>query len=184
MPLKVGAVLLDGVGGWLSVTVGERVSTKKLTGALKPVAFPIELFCDATAVYSPVLSSGLAWPEVQVPPVPEAPALETTGPAALDPAWISIVTASVSPALPVNDGVVSLEGDFGWFRVTCGGAVSTVKVTVALTPAGLPSELGCVAIAVYWPSASSGLAAPDSHSPPLPDAVALETAVPPAFVPS
>src|SRR5437773_475729 len=83
---------------------------------------------------SPVLSSGLAWPELQSPPVPVAPAVETTGPAALGPSWIAIVTGVLSDAVPENDGVVSFEGDFGRFKVTSGGPVSTLNVTGALTP--------------------------------------------------
>jgi hypothetical protein len=59
------------------------------------------------------------------------------------------VTAVVSLAVPVKDGVVSLEGDLGVLSVTLGAAVSTVNVTGALRPAGSPNELGSVAIAVY-----------------------------------
>jgi hypothetical protein len=55
---------------------------------------------------------------------------------------MSTVTAVVSLAEPVKDGVVSFDGDSGWFNVTVGEAVSTVNVTGALTPAGFPSELG------------------------------------------
>jgi hypothetical protein len=61
---------------------------------------------------------------------------------------MAIVTGVVSLANPVKDGVVSLEGDFGWFSVTSGDAVLTVNVTGSLVPAGLPSELGWVATAV------------------------------------
>ena len=48
---------------------------------------------------------------------------------------------------------------------TSGAIGSTSKVTGALTPAGFPSELVCVATAVYWPHASVGLALADSQPP-------------------
>jgi hypothetical protein len=54
----------------------------------------------------------------------------------------------VSLALPVNDGVVSFDGDGGLFNVTVGEAVLTTNVTLLLLPAGFPNELGCVATAV------------------------------------
>jgi hypothetical protein len=47
-----------------------------------------------------------------------------------------------SVAVPVNDGVVTLEGVFGWFSITVGEFVSTVKVTGTLFPVAFPSELG------------------------------------------
>jgi hypothetical protein len=58
------------------------------------------------------------------------------------------VTVVVSLALPVNDGVVSLDGDAMEFNDTPGDAVLTTKVTLLLLPSGFPRELGCVAIAV------------------------------------
>ena len=92
----------------------------------------------------------------------------------------------VSLAVPVKDGVVSLEGDFGAFNVTLGAAVSTVKVSGSLAPAGFSSGLSCIAIAVYCPLDRAGLASPELQSPPLPVAVALETiepfAVDPAYI--
>src|SRR5438270_8143755 len=97
---------------------------------------------------------------------------------------MSTVTVPVSLALPVNDGVVSFDGDFGWSKVTVGEAVLTTKVTALLLPAGFPSELGCVATAVYWPLDNAGLACPELQLPPVPAAVALETTVPSAEPPS
>jgi hypothetical protein len=97
---------------------------------------------------------------------------------------MSIVTGVVSLAFPLKDGVVSFEGDFGWFNVTSGAAVFTVKATGALFPAGLPRELLCVATAVYWPLTSAGLALPDVQSPPVPVASALATGVPCALDPA
>ena len=85
--------------------------------------------------------------------------------------------------MPVNDGVVLFDSIAGALTVTAGGCVLTVNVTGALTPAGLPSELGSVAIAVYWPSASGGEALLEVHAPPLPGAVAPATTVPFASVP-
>src|SRR5436190_1461987 len=93
------------------------------------------------------------------------------------------VTVSVSLAVPLKEGVVSLDGDAGWLNVTVGEAVLTVTVRVSLRPSGLPSELGCVATAVYWPLASAGLAWPELQLLPVPSAVALETWVPSALLP-
>jgi hypothetical protein len=85
------------------------------------------------------------------------------------------VTVVVSLAKPVKEGVVFLDGDFGGFKVTVGAEVLTVKVTVLLFPAAFPSELGCVAIAVYSPLERALLAVPEVQLPPLGFAVALET---------
>jgi hypothetical protein len=46
---------------------------------------PSELSCTATAVYCPLVSAGLALPEDQPPPLPDALALDTGEPLALDP---------------------------------------------------------------------------------------------------
>jgi len=90
----------------------------------------------------------------------------------------------VSLAVPVKDGVVLLDGVSGWFRVTVGGAVLTVKVTGALVPVGLPrSELSWVATAVYSPLDSVGLAAPEVQLPPAWLAVAVATIGPSGFAP-
>jgi hypothetical protein len=90
----------------------------------------------------------------------------------------------VSLAEPSNVGFVLLDGDTGWPSVTVGEAVSTVNVTGALTPAALPSELGCVAIAVYWPLGRGGAEGPDVHVPPVGVAVAVATTVPVAVAPA
>ena len=87
--------MFDGVFGWLRVTVGELVSTEKVTGALSPAGFPGELPCVATAVYWPLTSEGLALLELHAPPVPVAMSLETSVPSDGMPAWLSFVTASV-----------------------------------------------------------------------------------------
>ena len=85
-PLKDGAVLFDGDGGAFKVTVGDVVSTVKVTGLLAPEGLPSELSCVATAVYCPLESAGLAWPDAKAPPVPVAVALATTTPLAVAPA--------------------------------------------------------------------------------------------------
>src|SRR5438128_1517698 len=73
--------------------------------------------------------------------------------------WMT--TEVVSLAVPVNDGVVSLEGDFGWANVTVGEAVSTVKVTGgSLRPVSV-RMLVCVACAVYTPSLSGAVGSSD-----------------------
>src|SRR5437899_13029157 len=97
-----------------------------------------------------------------------------------------IVTVVVSLAVPLNDGVVSLDGEDGDLSVTVGDVVSTVKDTGLLVPAGFPSELCCVAIAVYvcLPFSSAGLAGDELQPPPVPVAVALERTGPSALLPA
>jgi hypothetical protein len=89
-------------------------------------------------------------------------------------------------ALPLNAGVLLLERNAGEFKVTVGGVVLTTNVTDALRPAGFPSGLSCVATAVKVcrPVESAGFALPEVQLPPVPVAVALETSVPSALVPS
>src|SRR5438128_11270645 len=94
------------------------------------------------------------------------------------------VTEVVSLAEPLNDGAVLLEGDFGWLNVTVGEVVSTMNVRGWLTPEGFPSELSCVATAVYWPLERAGLALPDTQAPLVPGAVALDTTAPVAVAPA
>ena len=79
-PLNDGAVLLDGDFTGSNVTVGEVVSTTNVTGELVPAGFPSELVWLATAVYVcfPLARLGFALPEVQLPPVDVAVALETS----------------------------------------------------------------------------------------------------------
>ena len=94
------------------------------------------------------------------------------------------MTGVVSLPVPLKDGVVSLDGDFGDFSVTVGEAVSTTNVAGELTPGGFPSELSWAATAVYCPLASAGLASPDVQAPPVPVAVALATIEPFAVAPA
>ncbi len=148
VPVNDGAVTLDGDSGWSNVTVGEFVSTLKVTGGLLPVGFPSELGWYATAVYWPFDRSGVTVPEVQLPPVPGALAVDTGVPSVFVPEYTLMVTRVLSLPVPVKEGVVSLERTAGDFKVTVGGAVLTVNATWLLTPAGFPRELSCVAIAV------------------------------------
>jgi hypothetical protein len=90
----------------------------------------------------------------------------------------------VSLAVPLNEGVVWFERDGGAASVTFGEAVLTVNVRASLLPSGLPSELFCVAWAVYVPLDSAGLAAPELQEPPVPEAFALDTTVPLALEPA
>jgi hypothetical protein len=94
------------------------------------------------------------------------------------------VTGLLSLAEPVKVGAVVLDGDGGLFNVTAGAAVSTVNVAAELVPGGLPSELVCVAVAVYCPLAKVGLALPEVQAPPVPGAVAVETTAPVAVGPA
>ena len=57
-------------------------------------------------------------------------------------------TVLSSFVVPVKVGVEVSDHDAGVLMVNFGAAVSTSNVTGALLPAGLPSELGWVAIAV------------------------------------
>ena len=77
-----------------------------------------------------------------------------------------------------------LDGDLTGSKATVGEVVSTMNVRGSLTPEGLPSELGCVAIAVYCPFESAGLALPDANAPPVPAALAVATTVPLAVAPA
>src|SRR5207249_4018181 len=152
--------------------------TMKVTALLLPGGFPSELSCVATAVYCPLESAGLALPDAQAPPVPGAVAVATTAPEVGSPAWRWMVRVVVSVAASVKDGVVLVEGDFRWRNVTVGEVVSTMNVRGWLTPEGFPSELSCVATAVYWPLERAGLALPDTQAPLVPGAVALDTTAP------
>ena len=87
-PVNNGVASLDGDFTGFNVTVGEVVSTVNVTGSLTPEGLPSELSWAAVAVYCPLERAGLAWPDVQSPPVPVAVALETTEPSAVDPAWM------------------------------------------------------------------------------------------------
>src|SRR5437879_12920280 len=93
-------------------------------------------------------------------------------------------TLVVSLAEPLNGGVVSFDGDGGWFSVTVGELVSTTNVTGELLPGELPSELGWTATAVYGPLVKAGLACPELQPPPVRPAAAVETAAPPARLPA
>jgi hypothetical protein len=180
VPVKVGVRLLAGDFGWTNVTVGGAVFTMNVIGLLTPGGFPAELGCVATAEYSPLVSTGVAAAEVQAAPVPVAVAVETGRPSGLPALALDIatVTGVMSLAVPVNDGSVLFDRGFAsGFNVTLGDAVSTVKETGALTPAGFPTELGWVAVAVYSPLVRAGLAGPELQLAPLPAAVAVETSV-------
>ena len=85
VPENDGVVTFDLEGGEVSVTVGDCVSTSKVTGLLTPVRLPIELSCDAMAVYVPLARAGLTSDETQLPPVPWTLSLATGMPSALAP---------------------------------------------------------------------------------------------------
>ena len=74
------------------------------------------------------------------PPVPAAVALATFDP----DLKISTTTASVSLAVPLNVGLVLLEGELGWLSTTEGDLVSIVNVTMLLLPV-LPASSVCSA---------------------------------------
>ena len=95
-----------------------------------------------------------------------------------------MLTVVVSLAVPLNDGVVLFDSGGGCSKVTVGEVVSTTNVTGELVPVGFPSELSWLAIAVYFPLGSAGLALPDVQAPPVPVAVALETIEPFAVAPA
>ena len=117
VPVNDGAVTLDGDFGWFNVTVGEFVSTVNVTGRLLPVGFPRELGWYATAVYWPFDRTGVTVPEVQLPPVPVALALDRGAASVFVPAYTLMVTRVVSLAVPVKDGAVLLERKGGEFAL-------------------------------------------------------------------
>src|SRR6516225_11643575 len=104
--------------------VGAIGCTAKLTGALVPVGFWIELGCVATAVYSPHASAGLALAETHLPPRASAVAEATTAPSGRAPAYTSTVTGVRSLAVPENEGTRLADGDTGSLIVTVGDDVS------------------------------------------------------------
>ena len=71
---------------------------------------------------------------------------------------MSTTTWASALAVPENVGTVLLDGEEGWFNVTLGGKVSTVKLygEVRLSPP-MPSS-SCCATAVYFPSGSGVVA--------------------------
>ena len=93
-----------------------------------------------------------------------AVAVETVEPSAVGPAWIWTVTGVVSLAVPVNDGVVSLEGETGGSNVTAGELVSTVNVTGGSLRPVSSRRLVCAACAVYTPSLNGAVGSSD-HVP-------------------
>src|ERR1700683_28489 len=92
--------------------------------------------------------------------------------------WVSAL------AVPLNFGVWSRDGEGGCSSVTLGDSVLTMNFTALLVPGSLPSELGCVATALYSPSANCGLAAFDSQAPPAPEGAELATSVPSGLGPA
>src|SRR5947209_5820841 len=97
-----------------------------------------------------------------------------------------IVTVVVSLAVPLNDGVVSLDGEAGDLSVPAGDVVLTVKHTLLLVPAAFPSAL-CPYTTLFrscLPASSAGLAGDELQPPPVPVAVALETTGPSALLPA
>jgi hypothetical protein len=80
VPVNDGCGLFDsGLTNGFKLTLGDSVSTMKVTGALVPGELPIELACVAVAVYVPRGRAGAACPDVHVPPVPIAVAVATAG---------------------------------------------------------------------------------------------------------
>ena len=78
-----------------------------------------------------------------------------------------------SLVVPVNEGVVLLEGDFGSSRVTKGAFVSISK-PVSHVPGPFLISLGCDATSMYDPSTSGGVTCEVDHFPAVtvPDTVA------------
>src|SRR5207248_176292 len=102
-------------------------ATVNVTGPLLPAGFPgSKLAWVATAVYCPVDRAGLALLDAQPAPVPVAVVSETIVPFAVAPAWIWTVTGVMSLAVPVKDGVMLLDGDWGEVNVTVGAAGTAV----------------------------------------------------------
>ena len=90
----------------------------------------------------------------------------------------------VSLAVPVKAGAALLDTDGGEFNVTVGADVLTVNVTGSLVPGEFPSELGCVAVAVYVPLGRAAFALPEVQLPLVGVAVADEMGDPVALAPA
>ena len=170
VPEKDGVVSFDGDGGPSRVTVGGSVSTTKVTGALfpGPLWIPLGWLANAVKVCRPPGRAGVTSPAVHPARVPGATAVATISPSGFVPSKISTVTCVSSLAVPVKDGVVSFDGDGGAFNATVGGFVSISNVIELLAPASPPIEPGCVATAVYVPSANAGLTSGEAQAPPVP----------------
>src|SRR6476660_9806980 len=102
-----------------------------------------------------------------------APAIRTTGNGCMScgrgvTTLITEVTGGPGPSTMASGETAEDE--------TAGG--ETVNVTGPLLPAGFPSELACVATAVYCPAVRAGLASPDVQPGLVPAAIAVETTVP------
>ncbi len=119
VPVKDGVVSLLGVAIEPSETFGAGVSTRKWIAPLVPGPSPNSLSCSATAVYSPSESGVERGSELQGPPVPAA----CTSATCVGPAKTRTVTVECSLALPLNEGVLSSEGEGTPFSVTSGAAL-------------------------------------------------------------
>ena len=121
-----GNHLNEATGGvWGRAAAGG--ATVNVTGPLLPAGFSgSKLAWVATAVYCPVDRAGLALLDAHPFPVPVAAAAETIVPFAVAPAWIWTVTGVMSLAVPVKDGVMLLDGDWGEVNVTVGAAGAAV----------------------------------------------------------
>src|SRR5437764_14327665 len=84
-----------------------------------------------------------------------------------------------APRPPLSSGAGLFVGVWTAFIDTAGALVSIVKRISALLPSGLPSRLGCVAMAAYLPSARAGEAAAELQLPPVPAAIAVALTVRP-----
>ncbi|HEV2975873.1 MAG TPA: hypothetical protein VGX69_12905 [Solirubrobacteraceae bacterium] len=183
VPEKIGAAAGEGDGSWFRVTVGDDVSTEKVTALLRPAGFPIALCCVATAVKVPSPRVGVARLEVQPFPVPCAVALATASPLGSVPEKTSMLTGVASLAVPENDGVGSLEGDASSCSVTVGGCVSTTNVAGSLSSTTPPMLWLAIAVNVCVPPGSDGAAGADDQLPPVPGASAIATSSPSGAVP-
>ena len=148
VPVKLGVRSFEGLVGAVRTTFGELVSTTNVSGLLWPTVFPSELGSVAIAVYFPLFSAleRLAGPHL--PLVTLAWTVCSGVPSAFEPSNTSTVTGSVSLAVPLNDGLVSLDGVSITLSVTSGGLVLITKVCASLLPGPLPIALSSSAIAV------------------------------------
>ena len=77
-----------------------------------------------------------------------ASALATGEPSTFEPLYTFTVTGSDSLAVPLNDGLVSFDGEGTATSDTSGGLVLTTNVRASLLPVAFPSELASSATAV------------------------------------
>ena len=133
VPENAGTVSLERAGGGLKLTAGERALTSKLTGLLIPATLSSEPICVATAVYLPPASGAVTRPDAQLSSLTSAGSSTIGRPSAAGPRYTLTVTGVVSLAVPLNDGLASLEISGSGLSVTVGAGSSAPNAYAAIS---------------------------------------------------